>query len=102
MIYLINADPSPTKENSGMKTVDLAWDVFLKRNNLNIPYRRFSIKEKAQKINVTKKVTLSYESSFNLDFHKLHQDDIVVYWGDFIHANLYMQNDLSRITKKKY
>jgi hypothetical protein len=31
MIYLINAESTATASNAGMKTVDMAWDIFLQK-----------------------------------------------------------------------
>ncbi|MDO9206853.1 MAG: hypothetical protein Q7T91_01245 [Sulfuricurvum sp.] len=62
MVYLINAESTITVMNAGMKTVDMAWDIFLQKNNLSLPYQRFSIKVKKQTVHVTDKIQLHAES----------------------------------------
>jgi hypothetical protein len=99
MIYLINAESTITEVNAGMKTVDMAWDVFLRKNNLSIPYKRFSIKAKEQTVHVTEQIVLNYNGSLNFDLSMLGKNDILVFWGDFLHAYHYLKNDLSRISK---
>ena len=37
MIYLVNAESTPTQHNAGMKCVDIAWGTLLRRYGLNLP-----------------------------------------------------------------
>ncbi|MFT7880720.1 MAG: polysaccharide pyruvyl transferase family protein [Sulfurimonas sp.] len=100
MVYLINAEAGPTKKNNGMKTVDMAWDIFLRKNDLAISYERFSIRLHDTSIQVTNKIKLDYQGSLDFNFDALNHDDILVYWGDFLHAQHYHQKDLHKLTKK--
>lgn len=99
MVYVINAESTITEVNPGMKTVDMAWDVFLQKNHLAIPYKRFSIKAKGKTVHVSDKLQLDYQGSLEFDLNRLSEHDILVYWGDFLHAFHYLKNDLSRISK---
>jgi len=101
MIYLINAESTATENNNGMKTVDIAWELFLKRNNINIPYKRYSIKPQKNIIKITNNFTLKYESLIGFKFDSLSSDDILIYWGDFLHSNHYIKNDLKRIANRR-
>ena len=101
MIYLINAESTATETNTGMKTVDMAWNIFLKKHNINIKFKRFSVKAKKQNIHVTKKIHLLYEGYLNINYDDFTSEDILVFWGDFIHSRHYLQHDLKRITKKR-
>lgn len=101
MVYLINAESTITAVNPGMKTVDMAWDIFLQKNHLALPYKRFSIKAKEQTIHVTDTMHLHYNSSLDFDLSMLGKDDILVFWGDFLHAHHYLKNDLLRIARKR-
>ncbi len=101
MIYIINAESTITEVNAGMKTVDISWDIFLKKNHIQIPYKRFSIKPHKHTIKITDKLTLQYQGSLNFDLKMLKKEDILIFWGDFLHAHHYLKNDLFRITKEK-
>lgn len=101
MVYLVNAESTITEINAGMKTVDIAWDVFLRKNNLSIPYKRFSIKAKEQTVHVTDKMVLNYNGSLNFGLSMLGEKDILVFWGDFLHTHHYLKNDLLRIARKR-
>lgn len=101
MVYVINAESTITAVNAGMKTVDMAWDVFLRRNHLSLPYKRFSIKAKEHTVHVTDTAHLEYLSSLDFDLSMLEKNDILVFWGDFLHAHHYLKNDLLRIARKR-
>lgn len=100
MIYLINAEPTATERNTGMKTVDLSWDIFLKKNNLNKEYKRFSIRLEEQNIKVSNNLELKYNSYLDFDLKNLTDQDSIVFWGDFIHAHNYLKDGLFKLTRK--
>jgi hypothetical protein len=50
---------------------------------------------------VSKKIVLNYHSSLDFDLASLGKEDILIFWGDFLHAHHYLKNDLLRLTDKR-
>jgi hypothetical protein len=83
---------SPSTFNAGMQIVDKAWDVFVKRNNLNISYTKYRFDK------------ICFDGGENSGFkcltdhfEEVLDSDLIIYWGDFLHMPHYHRRKASQL-----
>lgn len=75
---------SPSTFNAGMRIVDKAWEIFIKRNKLNLSYKKYrfdSICFDGGSDSGFECLTKKYEEMLSADR--------IIYWGDFLHMSHY-------------
>jgi len=91
---------SPRKFNPGMFSVDLAFHFLLKRHKIEAEVNYFILAHPSDD---------SFQSEFPFKYElaqenleKIHNSDAIVFWGDFLHSQMYYHGFPKRLIKGGY
>jgi len=91
---------SPRKFNPGMFSVDLAFHFLMERYAVQAKVNYFILAHPADR-SFQSDLPFEYElAQENLD--EIYNSDVIVFWGDFLHSQMYFGGFPSRLIKGEY